>query len=331
MANWQDILKSENKWIDALKEEIKSLDYNNINFLNIYYDIIPGDTRKQKRDRVSKLAKKLITNYTTKKEVVTENFDLFSEAVKGTSTEENKVIRFGLISDTHINSKYTQLTYLKQFYSLCNDLGIHTVYHGGDIDDGENMRPGHAYENYNQGADEHIEHIVKVYPKYDNINTYFILGNHDASFRKHCGLDIGKQIESKRPDMHYLGRDIANIDIGYGIKLCLRHPWTGSAYALSYRPQKIVEAYESACTDKPDILAIGHFHKLEYLYYHNVHVLQTGSFQMATPFMIGKGISAAMGGWIVEVHLDDENLIDYIVPRAVTYQNPIIEDYKKYI
>lgn len=204
------------------------------------------------------------------------------------------------------------------------------MYHTGDIDDGENMRPGHAYENYTQGADEHINEIIKNYPYVEGIDTYFITGNHDASYRKHCGLDIGRQIEKERSDLHCLGRDLAIVNITPKVSMMLRHPWTGSAYALSYRPQKMIEAMEAGCVDKPDILCIGHFHKMEYLYYHGVHTLQTGCFQSATPFTVGKGISVSLGGWIVSIKLDSNGEIETITPTAVTYANAIKDDYKNY-
>ena len=76
---------------------------------------------------------------------------------------------FGLMGDTQINSKYTQLTHLHKFYDICKAEGIDTVYHTGDIDEGEQMRPGHQYECYEQGADDHVKEIIRVYPKREGI------------------------------------------------------------------------------------------------------------------------------------------------------------------
>ena len=68
----------------------------------------------------------------------------------------------------------------------------------------------------------------------------------------------------------------------------------------SYRPQKIVEQLEGGT--KPDILAIGHFHKAEWMpAYRNVCVLQSGAFQWQTPFMRDLGLAAHVGGWIIKV------------------------------
>lgn len=239
-----------------------------------------------------------------------------------------QTIRFGLMGDTQINSKYTQLTHLHRFYDICEQLGSTTVFHVGDIDEGEQMRPGHAYECYEQGADDHVDEIVRVYPKRDGITTYFITGNHDASLYKRAGMDVGKAIAARRPDMVYLGRDCAVVNLTDKCTLELRHPWDGTAYALSYKPQKIIEAMDA--DSKPNILAIGHYHKIEYLFYRNVHCFQTGCFQSQTPFTRGKGISVHMGGWIVEVRVDADGSIQEIVPLLVPFYAAVKEDWKNW-
>lgn len=321
-------------WKELLKKEYNKDGFSHINFLDQHINIIPGPNRSSKRKRVVRMievyqrnrGKEVVDN----REKFLQESSIFEANEVNLDVKPNKKIRFGLISDTHYNSKYVQMTYLNEFYDRCVRLGIKDVYHAGDIDDGEQMRPGHSYENYTQGADEHIAEIVKNYPYREGIMTHFITGNHDASFRKSCGLDIGNLITAKRPDLNYLGRDVANINITDNITMQLRHPWTGSAYALSYRPQKIIESMEIACIDKPTILCIGHFHKMEYLYYHGIHCFQTGCFQSATPFTVGKAISVSMGGWIIEIETDNEGKLKSITPTAVTFDKPIKEDYKNF-
>lgn len=260
-----------------------------------------------------------------------EKFEVFENHTPETNKKDwdgNKFITFGLIGDTQINSKYTQLTYLHQFYKICALRGITDVYHTGDIDEGEQMRIGHQYECYNQGADDHKNEIVKNYPKIDGIITHFITGNHDASIYKRCGMDIGNAIALERPDMHYLGRDCARVELTPNCVLELRHPWDGTAYALSYKPQKMMDAMEP--DTKPNILAIGHYHKLEYLFYRNIHCFQTGCFQMQTPFTRGKGISVHLGGWIVTVEVDKKGHVQRIIPEMIPFYKGIPDDYKKW-
>lgn len=239
-----------------------------------------------------------------------------------------ETIRFAIMGDTQIGSKYAQLTYLHNFYDLCKKEGITDVYHTGDITEGLKMRVGHEYELYTVSADEMREEVVKNYPKRDGITTHFITGNHDASIYKQVGYDIGQAIANSRPDMEYLGRDCAVINITPNCTLELRHPWDGTAYALSYKMQKMIEAMES--DSKPNILAVGHYHKAEYLFYRNVHALQTGCFQGQTPFTRGKGISVHMGGWIVTIRVDKNGYIQGFAPEFVPYYYSIKNDYRNF-
>lgn len=241
----------------------------------------------------------------------------------------NRVITFGLMGDTQFGSKYAQITYLHDFYNLCADKGITDIYHTGDITDGLKMRIGHEYELYKISADEMREDVVKNYPKIDGITTHFITGNHDASLYKHVGYDIGQAISNNRPDMDYLGKDCAVVNITPNCTLELRHPWDGTAYAISYKPQKMIEAMES--DSKPNILAIGHYHKAEYIFYRNVHCFQTGCFQGQTPFTRGKGISVHLGGWIITVTVDKDGHVKSISPMFIPFYASIKDDYKNYI
>ena len=86
----------------------------------------------------------------------------------------DRVIRFGLLGDTHFNSKYTQYTHLHSYYDILQKEGITEVYHTGDIDEGEDMRQGHCYECSHQGVDEHIENIISAYPQRKNITTHTV-------------------------------------------------------------------------------------------------------------------------------------------------------------
>lgn len=253
---------------------------------------------------------------------VVQNFEPF---VKSVNWHGNQTIRFALMGDTQINSKYTQLTYLHDFYDVCYQRGIHDVYHTGDMDEGDQMRMGHQYECYTQGADDHVKEIVKNYPKRDGITTHFITGNHDASIIKRSGHNIGTAIAEKRSDMEYLGQDCAVINLTPKCTLELRHPWDGTAYAISYKIQKMIEAMGGG--EKPSILAVGHYHKQENLFYRNVHAFQTGCFQAQTPFMRGKGIAAIMGGWIIEITVNADGAITSIKPEWVPYYTAIKDDY----
>ena len=236
-----------------------------------------------------------------------------------------KIIRFAFAGDMQINSKFTQLTHLHHFYDICQSEGISVVYNPGDIDEGEDMRQGHKYECYNQGADDHVAEIVKNFPARPGIKTYFITGNHDHSLIKRAGYDIGHAIAQRRDDMVYLGQSFATINLTPECILELRHPIDGTAYAISYKTQKMIDAIHGG--EKPNILAIGHYHKAEYIFYRNVHAFQTGCFQAQTNWMRGKQIAAHVGGWIVEIHVTEEGTVTRCKGEFIPYFRAIKDDY----
>jgi hypothetical protein len=98
---------------------------------------------------------------------------------------------------------------------------------------------------------------------------------------------------------------------------------------MSYKVQKRIEAMSGG--EKPNVLAIGHYHKAEYIpEYRNVHAFQTGCLQAQTPFMRGKGISAMIGGWIVELHLNVDGAIESLTSSFRSFYTAIKDDYKNW-
>lgn len=276
-------------------------------------------------DHIHNLRRRKDKPVVVEKKVIVQNQEPEHHKSKWDGTE---VIKFAIMGDTQMGSKYSQLTYLHEFYDLCAAEGVKDIYHTGDLVDGLKMRTGHEYELYTVSADDMRDDVIKNYPCRPGITTHFISGNHDASIYKQVGYDICSAIARARPDMEYLGRDCAVINLTPKCTLELRHPWDGTAYALSYKIQKMIEAMES--DSKPNILAVGHYHKAEYLFYRNIHALQTGCFQGQTPFTRGKGISVNIGGWIVTVRVDKDGYIQGFAPEFVPYYVSIKDDYKNF-
>ena len=312
MNNWHELALGYFKSGLRISEITRKL---NGSCINVTYDAVRSYIRRHKND-IS----------TETKPVVVQNQEPTVHNPKWNGTT---ILKFAIIGDTQLGSKYTQISHLKSFYELCASEGIKDVYHTGDVTDGLKMHSGHEYELYKTSADDMVQDVIENYPRIEGITTHFITGNHDASIYKQVGYDIGNTITEKRPDMKYLGRDCALIFLTPNCKLELRHPWDGTAYALSYKPQKMIEAMES--DSKPNILAIGHYHKAEYLFYRNVHCLQTGCFQGQTPYTRGKGISVHMGGWIVTIHVDKNGTITRFGSEFIPYYSSIKDDYKQYI
>lgn len=229
--------------------------------------------------------------------------DIYVDPVDGND------ITFGLLGDSHFGHECDSQEYHEHAYEVFDKLGIKKVFHTGDLLDGYGMHPGQEFEQYAKGFDEQLGAMLEKYPKAGGIDTYFICGNHDMSFTKKNNVNVGKMIRLVRPDMHHIGDGVGEYEFilknGRKIKVRLEHPSGGTAYALSYRPQKIGESIPHS--DKPDVLAIGHYHKLEVMpHYRNQQTIQTGCMQDQTPFMKSKAISANTGFWVVRNSYGDQ-------------------------
>ncbi len=113
--------------------------------------------------------------------------------------------------------------------------------------------------------------------------------------------------DAGRDDWKYIGymeQHIALVHAQTGVRsvITLMHPGGGSAYAYSYKPQKIVESLAGG--EKPAVLLIGHYHKLSVNSIRNVWTLQTGTSQDQTSFMRLKAIDAHVGGLMVKLTQD---------------------------
>jgi len=218
-------------------------------------------------------------------------------------------IKIGLCSDNHYGSKHQQKEYLHKFYDECEAAGITQVYNCGDICTGSpNMHKGFINNMFIHTATDQANYIVDHYPKRKGIKTHFIMGNHDASWMKDNGFNICEYVASKRPDMIYEGDFGVYLHIGKEnpIKVYLMHPDAGPSYAVSYKPQKIIEGFTSE--RKPHVLFIGHWHQFENLFKRNVDCYQAGCFEGQTDYLKRKGIYPELGAWQIEFEISAKGI-----------------------
>lgn len=230
-------------------------------------------------------------------ELSNESRVVYSEPVDGNS------IVFGILGDSHFGHMCDSQEYHENAFEILSKLGVKKVFHAGDVLDGYGMHYGQEFEQYAKGFDEQLGAMIEKYPKVQGIETEFICGNHDLSFTKKNNINVGKIIEMVRPDMHHIGDGVGHFDFilknGRRIKVRLEHPSGGSAYALSYKPQKIAESISHS--EKSDIIGLGHFHKLEILpHYRNQQIIQSGCMQDQTPFMKSKALAANTGFYVIK-------------------------------
>lgn len=227
------------------------------------------------------------------------------------TSDANGEYLFGALGDTHLGSKYERLDVLFGLYDRYETEGVKTVFHTGNWIDGE--APFNRYDLNIHGMDGQIRYLVDKYPRRDGINTYAVAGDdHEGWYCQKTGVNIGWYAEAAmrkagRDDWHDLGYMEAFVKLvdarsGKSAMLAVVHPGGGSAYALSYTIQKIVESYAGG--EKPAVLLAGHYHKMELANFRNVWCCQTGCTQDQTPFMRKKRLEAHVGGHMIRLRQD---------------------------
>jgi len=218
---------------------------------------------------------------------------------------EGDTYKIGVVSCTHLGSKFQQLSHLRAFYHRCYDQGVRVVLHTGDLVDGMNVYAGQEFELFQHGFDAQRDYAVENFPVLPYGKTLVIAGNHDYAFVKEGGADILEAIASRRPDIEYLGALGAYPLIG-PLKIYMQHGAGGGAYARSYRLQKNIESF--APEAKPDIYFLGHLHIGCYLpAFRNVFGVMVPCFQAQTPFERRRALYPEIAGIIVEITVNDRD------------------------
>lgn len=231
----------------------------------------------------------------------------------GLMSDADGVIRVAACGDMHLCSKYARLDCLNDYYDEVARRGISTVLNTGNWIDGE--AEFNKHDLIVHGMDAQMRYLAENYPQRDGVETWAITGaDHEGWYARREGVDVGRyaarvMADAGREDWRDMGYmecflPLVHAGTGKSSKLCLMHPGGGSAYALSYAPQKIVEGFDGG--DKPAVLLLGHYHKSGYNLIRNVHTAQTGTFQDQTVFMRQKKLAAHLGGCFMELRLDPE-------------------------
>ena len=261
--------------------------------------LLPKDNKKKV------LAERLIDKYSEAeiKAILESDVNVRYTGVKKEKFETvSSVITFGILSDTHIGSKYFNEANFINAIETFENSNVDFVCHVGDVTEGLSRRDGHPLEVTHYGYKDQRDYAVNLLSKI-KVPLYVISGNHDRWFLKQNGADIVEDICSRIPNSIFLGHDEGDI-ITNGITIKLWHGEDGASYATSYRLQKIIESIDPE--NRPDFLIAGHDHKSLYLpEEQGVTALGAGSIQSQTKWMRGKRLPAKCGFWMVELTIED--------------------------
>ena len=227
---------------------------------------------------------------------------------------------FGVVSDTHYGSIWSQPSMVNTFAYEAYNRGITDMFHIGDISDGDyhTIRPNYVNEVFLYGATAHGDYAAKTLPKYPGMMWRYICGSHDQSHQFNYGpFNFGEYLHQKRPnDTEYLGQDRGFFYYD-NCKIELFHPGGGTCKTLSTKPQNGIDQMESGT--KPNLSLRGHYHKVYYMLYRNIHMLLCPCNVDQSSFMMKNEIPNLMGDYFVTIWYDDNGDIQYIETEPMIF------------
>jgi predicted phosphodiesterase len=218
-------------------------------------------------------------------------------------------IKYGYFSDAHIGEKHFDEGLFYQMAEHFDRENVDFIIDVGDHLEGMSGRPGHIYELSEIGFDAQFKKAVELY-KNLTAPVYGIDGNHDDWYTKKnsAGVIVGEQLESALDNYTHLGVWEGDLMVGTTnpIWMKLFHANDGTAYADSYKLQKLIESFTGG--EKPQIVHSGHYHKAIALFRRNVWGFESGTLCGQSQFMRGKKLQAHKGYGLVEL-LKDGNSV----------------------
>ena len=240
--------------------------------------------------------------------------------------EELTKVSFGVVSDTHYGSIFSQPSMVNTFCYEAYNRGINNIIHVGDISDGDyhTIRPNYVNEVFLYGATAHVDYTAKTLPKYPGMKWHFITGSHDQSHSFNYGpFDFGKELVKRRYDATYLGQDRGYLYFD-NCKIEIFHPGGGTSRILSTKPQNGIDQMPSG--SKPNLSLRGHYHKVYYMLYRNIHTLLCPCNVDQSSFMMKNEIPNLMGDYFVSIWYDENGDIHYIELEPMIFS---VDDVRK--
>jgi len=213
----------------------------------------------------------------------------------------NRWISFGLIGDTHITSKFCDENAIRTYYRDIQRSGIRDIFHAGDMWDGccgdVQVYRGQIHDVDVIGFGNGVRYVAEHYPNLKNMNTHFILGNHDARILEREGANFGEVLNQRRA---FYARILLSKDPH--LTLDLIHLSGGVPYSIGYAIQKYIRNVPPS--KRADIYGFGHTHHHQQVSAEgDDESFLVGGWQTPSEYNIRRGAGVDIGGYKVRVKL----------------------------
>lgn len=267
-----------------------------------YYKDLVGEIEKTNAENIT--IKKLLERYSPQelKRIANGNAVNPADNRNETIDFDGEIFRALFVTDSHWGANHSPVEYWEAALAQAENYDVECIFHGGDIIEGMSNRPDQIYELSHVGFSAQMEHARELLSMTE-LPIYTVAGNHDLWSIKNGGLDAVKEICRTLDHVHYLGHDIGTVTIK-GTDWMLHHGRDGGgSYAISYRIQKIIEAFTGG--NKPHVLMTGHDHKSGYFFERNVHAVLGGALCRQSQWMKATRKANKSGFWIIEAVIGD--------------------------
>jgi len=211
---------------------------------------------------------------------------------------------FIALADTHIGNIYENMDAVKLLYKYALDKNIEYVVNLGDITEGTSLKDGNDSRIKRFTLNEQIDFLTRNYPKYDTINTLYILGNHDERWLN-TGMDISKIIDNRRYDMHCLGYKNSKITIG-NKNILLHHP-----FSIERDHKYDKEIHKLYLNPEFDLVLRGHTH------HNGIYINDMNSIVVHVPACYNSPTRKYTGAYQVTLRENDLELTQLIIGDEV--------------
>ena len=218
------------------------------------------------------------------------------------------------MSDTHSSDKGCNHRLIQKVVKEAYARGVRIVYHAGDLVAGRTVYPGQIHDLRDITFEDQVSRLVDTLPALEGLEYYVINGNHDLNWLKLDAGNVGRELASRREDVHFLGDGYGRV-VKNGVRIDLVH-LDGSGSNGQGKVEKYLGNFmKSNADDAPHILLAGHLHKMLVGNDYGVEWMLPGNFQGPNQYVKRKGLLGPQGAYLVDYEIDRREVTHFRTER----------------
>ena len=223
----------------------------------------------------------------------------------------------GIWADPHFGHMAQQPTVMRKLYDKFRAVGVDAVMCAGDLLEGTYpSRPEHEMEIFAHGLDAQMAVAKAAMEGLDFVPTYLIGSNHPFTFMKHGGVNASRRAENDIPGVKYVGDIVGDVWLRSWLRVRMWHPDGGGT---PDDPFKTARKYIKSLPvdNRPNILIVGHYHKLGYECIDGIHCFMAGCCVGRTHFATANNLRYELGGWTIGLAKGEDGKpeVSFIIPH----------------